>query len=750
MKNASDHSKEKSKEKKPYYPSKNKTKNDNHVINSYTNKKYNRSNKKGMNCRNGENDRFNQKRNGNRNSNSVVGSKSKEKKNNNNKLITNYHKFTKSNLTNNSKDIYTEYSLCQKEIKLLIDKEEELKTLKNELRLQDKNKSNTNINNITDRNNKTYWKKKNFSQILDLKKNSDEKSKTSTKFYKPKNKKHNYSILTDLNSSNPKSINYRISNSYKNHFQSYSNDKINRKKYESNKGFINNNTHKKGININLFPDFKQIVCNTSDSQLNKKKIKNKGHFSFKKVKKNITNLNKTTYPKTTNHKSSSMIKNYNSIKNTKKSNINKYCRINKAQIKDSKSLTSSINPKTNSKAAKKREPSINKKNNEKIKKEKLNNESNKKQKNENEIKNPEEKKEEENIIKIRNIEGIGIISKAGEDNPGEEKINQDSYFNSDISNGYKFLGVCDGHGEDGHNISDYLQKNLPEELDKELKKVISDENKRLTILECMIKKNREALLGKEEDNNENTEPEKNEEEERMKLITSLEHKEKLKELFKKVFISTNIKLVEENYMYNLENSGSTCISLLLQKNDIKKIYVANVGDSRAIIVKQPSKNNNSEDINNDSWSFEQLSRDHKLTEQDEVERILKHGGEIEQAQNDNGEYEGPFRLYMKNEDGPGLAMSRSFGDVIGSVLGVIAEPEVTEYIIKNEDKAIIIASDGLYEYVSNQEITDVVKNTIDKKDPNLIVNELYKVSLEQWKKKEGGIDDITIICILLN
>ena len=105
---------------------------------------------------------------------------------------------------------------------------------------------------------------------------------------------------------------------------------------------------------------------------------------------------------------------------------------------------------------------------------------------------------------------------------------------------------------------------------------------------------------------------------------------------------------------------------------------------------------------------------------------------------------------MKNEDGPGLAMSRSFGDVIGSVLGVIAEPEVTEYIIKNEDKAIIIASDGLYEYVSNQEVTDVVKNTIDKKDPNLIVNELYKVSLEQWKKKEGGIDDITIICILLN
>ena len=211
-------------------------------------------------------------------------------------------------------------------------------------------------------------------------------------------------------------------------------------------------------------------------------------------------------------------------------------------------------------------------------------------------------------------------------------------------------------------------------------------------------------------------------------------------------------MVEDNYMYNLENSGSTCVSVFLQKNDIKKIYVANVGDSRAIIIKKPINNNNNNDENgkNDLWSFEQLSRDHKLSEKDEAERILSYGGEIERAQNDNGEYEGPLRLYKKNEEGPGLAMSRSFGDVIGSVLGVIAEPEMTEYIIKNEDKAIIIGSDGLYEYVSNEEITIIVKKNINKKDPNLIVNELYKVSYEEWKKKEGGIDDITIICILLN
>ena len=45
---------------------------------------------------------------------------------------------------------------------------------------------------------------------------------------------------------------------------------------------------------------------------------------------------------------------------------------------------------------------------------------------------------------------------------------------------------------------------------------------------------------------------------------------------------------------------------------------------------------------------------------------------------------------------------------------------------------------------------DIVKNLIYKKDPNLIVNELYKFSYERWKIKDTGIDDTTIICVLLN
>ena len=40
----------------------------------------------------------------------------------------------------------------------------------------------------------------------------------------------------------------------------------------------------------------------------------------------------------------------------------------------------------------------------------------------------------------------------------------------------------------------------------------------------------------------------------------------------------------------------------------------------------------------------------------------------------NGEHVGPLRVWLKNEDIPGLAMTRSMGDATGCMAGVIAEP----------------------------------------------------------------------------
>ena len=53
---------------------------------------------------------------------------------------------------------------------------------------------------------------------------------------------------------------------------------------------------------------------------------------------------------------------------------------------------------------------------------------------------------------------------------------------------------------------------------------------------------------------------------------------------------------------------------------------------------------------------------------------------------------------------PGLAMSRSFGDKAGREVGVISEPEIMKFDICEEDKFIIIASDGVWEFLSSEEV----------------------------------------------
>ena len=58
---------------------------------------------------------------------------------------------------------------------------------------------------------------------------------------------------------------------------------------------------------------------------------------------------------------------------------------------------------------------------------------------------------------------------------------------------------------------------------------------------------------------------------------------------------------------------------------------------------------------------------------------------------------GPARVWKSDEDVPGLAMSRSFGDYIASQVGVICEPEIIKHSLLPCDKFIVLASDGIWE-----------------------------------------------------
>jgi serine/threonine protein phosphatase PrpC len=296
-------------------------------------------------------------------------------------------------------------------------------------------------------------------------------------------------------------------------------------------------------------------------------------------------------------------------------------------------------------------------------------------------------------LEDKKIEKIDNLCQKGFSGPGIKKINQDNFFiyNNFMNNpNYIFTGVCDGHGTYGHNVSGYLVYNLP-----------------LTINDILIR-------------------------EKMESITQ-ENNPKILSILKNTFleIDNNIALDSRIDSYF---SGSTCVSIVYTPS---KIICANLGDSRCIVGKYDGK----------KWFAKNISNDHKPNDPIEEERILKNGGRIESYKDDEGHFLGPKRVWLKEEDVPGLAMSRSFGDRVAHSVGVISEPEITEYSFLHEDKFIILASDGIWEFISNDECVNYVKDFFIKKDISGALNFLYKEASKRWIIEEEVIDDITLIII---
>ena len=298
---------------------------------------------------------------------------------------------------------------------------------------------------------------------------------------------------------------------------------------------------------------------------------------------------------------------------------------------------------------------------------------------------------------IKKLLRMESICKKGFAGPGIKKTNQDNFFiykNFLDSPENIFLGVCDGHGMYGQDVSGYLVNHLPQNLNNSL-----------------IKEN-------------------------IKSISSPKDFEKISSIVSLTFVQTNINLVNDDKV-DSTFSGATCSSLLFCP---EKIISANVGDSRCVLGKFDGK----------SWKAKNLTRDHKLNEEDEKKRIIEKGGRIEAYKDEEGDFVGPERVWLKGENLPGLAMSRSFGDDIAHSVGVVSQPEILEYKLLNEDKFIMLASDGIWEFISSDECVNIVKDYYLKDDIDGALNYLYKESSKRWIMEEEVIDDITLIIMFLN
>lgn len=216
----------------------------------------------------------------------------------------------------------------------------------------------------------------------------------------------------------------------------------------------------------------------------------------------------------------------------------------------------------------------------------------------------------------------------------------------------------------------------------------------------------------------------------------------IREAMIQTFLKVDESLTEET---NIEPwySGCTAIVTLVRG---KQLIVGNCGDSRAVLA--------TKDSDNQMLKAVDLSQDQNPDTPGEKERILSMGGYISPPPEEGLS----ARVWLdSNFTQIGLAMARSIGDHAVKSIGVIAEPEVKIHDIDTEkDEFVIIATDGVWEFISSQEAVDIVqKHFVSKEEESCCASkacqDLIETAAAKWHQYEGDYrDDITALVVRIN
>jgi serine/threonine protein phosphatase PrpC len=204
--------------------------------------------------------------------------------------------------------------------------------------------------------------------------------------------------------------------------------------------------------------------------------------------------------------------------------------------------------------------------------------------------------------------------------------------------------------------------------------------------------------------------------------------------------------IHEQEEFDDSMSGTTAIAAFFHGTHVT---IANIGDSRAMVGKKKKG----------KVVAHSLSVDQTPYRKDERERIKKAGGvvmsmdmldgtipfhenwgvNLGEETDDSGD---PPRVWAPGQSYPGCAFTRSIGDAVGEELGVTPEPEISTLQLSERDEFIVLASDGVWEFLTNQSVCDMVASFSSPLDAcRAVVSESYRL----WLQFDERTDDITMI-----
>lgn len=326
------------------------------------------------------------------------------------------------------------------------------------------------------------------------------------------------------------------------------------------------------------------------------------------------------------------------------------------------------------------------------------------------------------------------------------------------------FAVYDGHGSNGHDCATFAKKHLPQCMAKFLRQ------KRAKNYMNQLKAEGKPAKG-------GWNPKM------WPLLTDQDYEECCVRAFKETD-----KLMHAEDSVDDKLSGTTAAVVCFHGG---RMTVCNVGDSRVLIGHRI--NNNDKKSSNSSQEEKEeekceidaepqqhtkngsnrassllpipLTRDQTPYRRDERERVQKLGAVIKSIDQMEGREElhdnwgdmvlgkdvdvqgDPPRVWVKGKEYPGTAFTRSIGDRLAGDIGIIPTPEVVTKYPTINDEFLVIASDGVFEFLTNEAVMNICAASIS---PQEACESLTKAAYDQWLEHEHRTDDITVIVCFLS
>lgn len=283
-----------------------------------------------------------------------------------------------------------------------------------------------------------------------------------------------------------------------------------------------------------------------------------------------------------------------------------------------------------------------------------------------------------------NQSGIGFACRKG---LKPESPNQDSWVVLKMGD-WSMYGVFDGHGKMGHHVSNFVKEALP-------KLIVKDS--------------------------------------RFRSDDDSDYPKMFAECYKRcqnmVAAATRLQKIDALM------SGCTT-TVVIHDHKKNKLFVSWAGDSGSGLCVEPAKAG-------DNFFCNKLTWDHKPEVKEERARIEGSGGRVVFDGYAN------HRVYAKGGRYPGLNMSRALGDLMGHTdAGISAEPSVKIHTITPTEKMLMVCSDGVWEFLSDDECA-AIAGKYPKEKAMEAAQMLAKEAWERWIREEGGmvVDDITAVIV---